>query len=211
MTSSSSSSASAGAAAPPSSALAHNPTSSVPSTSSSTSASALPPLVMQLILPRSLPSQAGWSTGPLIAQGAHAACAILALTADHPQTREYLSPEGLKGGMHKVVMQWPGKEKKQKKSGGQVEGQGGKKEEEEEGLEVLSERLSAARSEWEKRREERIRSADRAQGEEEEEEFPVHTMWIEQPDNIPTCIAIAPNRKPPALKKILNKCALFKG
>lgn len=27
-------------------------------------------------------------------------------------------------------------------------------------------------------------------------DFPEHHLWIEQPENIPTCIAIAPNRKP---------------
>lgn len=147
--------------------------------------------------------------------------------------------------MHKVVLQWPGKEKKKKKGSGTGVGaeagarQGVEEEEEqEEGLEELSARLSAARTEWEQRK------RSRGQGHEEEgeeEEFPVHTMWIEQPDNIPTCIAIAPNRKPPvsvprcqrmlargrgahrrrrlssldpfaqALKKILNKCALFRG
>lgn len=29
-----------------------------------------------------------------------------------------------------------------------------------------------------------------------EDVFPEHYLWIEQPENIPTCIAIAPNRKP---------------
>jgi hypothetical protein len=159
---------------------------------------------MQLILPRSLPNQPGWSTGPLIAQGAHAACAILALTSQHPLTREYLSPEGLRGGMHKVVLQWPGKEKKKKKQSSAAEGEGvGVGQEEEEGLEELSRRLSAARVEWEKRQQERTVSRDQDE-EEAEEEFPVHTMWVEQPDNIPTCIAIAPNRKPPVSEERIS-------
>lgn len=38
----------------------------------------------------------------------------------------------------------------------------------------------------------------------EGDEFPDHHLWIEQPENIPTCIAIAPNSKPPvrAPKKV---------
>ncbi|KDN35976.1 peptidyl-tRNA hydrolase II [Tilletiaria anomala UBC 951] len=45
----------------------------------------------------------------------------------------------------------------------------------------------------------------------EKERFPDHFLWIEQPENIPTVLAIAPNRKPQALKKILNKCSLLRG
>lgn len=43
----------------------------------------------------------------------------------------------------------------------------------------------------------------------EEEEFPDHVLWIEQPENIPTILAIAPNRRPAAIKKALNKCSLL--
>lgn len=45
---------------------------------------------------------------------------------------------------------------------------------------------------------------------EDEEEFPQHYLWIEMPENVPTCLALAPNRKPPALKKVLNKCSLLR-
>lgn len=45
---------------------------------------------------------------------------------------------------------------------------------------------------------------------EEKEAFPEHYLWVEQPEDIPTVLAMAPNRKPPALKKILNKCSLLR-
>lgn len=64
-------------------------------------------------------------------------------------------------------------------------------------LRELSARLTEARSKYEQH-----------QG--EEEEFPMHYLWIEQPENVPTCLAIAPNRKPAALKKILRPCTLLK-
>ena len=66
----------------------------------------------------------------------------------------------------------------------------------------LSEKLTAARREYE----------ERSKGEqgEEEEEFPQHYLWVEQPENTPTCLAIAPNRKPAALKKVLRSCTLLK-
>ena len=40
-----------------------------------------------------------------------------------------------------------------------------------------------------------------------------HHLWIEQPENIPTCLAIAPNRRDPKVKKALDKsgCRLWKG
>ncbi|KAN0061085.1 hypothetical protein ACQY0O_006820 [Thecaphora frezii] len=64
------------------------------------------------------------------------------------------------------------------------------------GLAALSQRLSDARIHWE------------TTG--EGEEVPLHYLWIEQPENVATCIAVAPNRKPPALKKVLNKCSLLR-
>ncbi|KAI0359613.1 peptidyl-tRNA hydrolase II [Trametes cingulata] len=41
---------------------------------------------------------------------------------------------------------------------------------------------------------------------------PYH-LWIEQPENVPTCLAIAPNRREPKIKKALDKagCRLWKG
>lgn len=44
---------------------------------------------------------------------------------------------------------------------------------------------------------------------EEEEEFPDHVLWMEQPENVPTVLALAPNHRPPLLKKVLNKCSLL--
>ncbi|KAF9647731.1 peptidyl-tRNA hydrolase II [Thelephora ganbajun] len=40
-----------------------------------------------------------------------------------------------------------------------------------------------------------------------------HHLWIEQPENIPTCLAVAPNRRNPKVKKALDKsgCKLWKG
>ena len=38
-------------------------------------------------------------------------------------------------------------------------------------------------------------------------------LWIEQPENIPTCLAVAPNKRDPKVKKALDKsgCRLWKG
>ncbi|KAE8209416.1 hypothetical protein CF327_g6595 [Tilletia walkeri] len=131
------------------------------------------PLVMQIIIDRPITKSADWNRGALIAQGAHAAIAIIAQTIDEPLTKEYISPANL-GNMHKVVLQAP-------KSGS---------------LADLSQRLFDAQ-----------RTAER---EEDELRFPKHHLWVEQPEGIPTAIALAPNRKPAALKKILDKCALLR-
>lgn len=32
-----------------------------------------------------------------------------------------------------------------------------------------------------------------------------HHLWIEQPENVPTCIALAPNRRENRIKKALDK------
>jgi len=38
-------------------------------------------------------------------------------------------------------------------------------------------------------------------------EVPIpHYLWIEQPENIPTCIALAPNRREKAIRRALDKC-----
>ncbi|SHO75681.1 Hypothetical protein MSYG_0013 [Malassezia sympodialis ATCC 42132] len=42
------------------------------------------------------------------------------------------------------------------------------------------------------------------------DEMPPYYLWHEQPENIPTCLAVAPNRKPECLKAILNKCTLLR-
>jgi len=40
-----------------------------------------------------------------------------------------------------------------------------------------------------------------------------HHLWIEQPEDVPTCLAVAPNRRDPRVKKALDKsgCRLWKG
>lgn len=40
--------------------------------------------------------------------------------------------------------------------------------------------------------------------------MPPHYLWTEQPENIPTCLAMAPNRKPAVLTDILKKCTLLR-
>lgn len=41
---------------------------------------------------------------------------------------------------------------------------------------------------------------------------PYH-LWVEQPENTPTCLAVAPNRREPRVKKALDKsgCRMWKG
>lgn len=51
---------------------------------------------------------------------------------------------------------------------------------------------------------------EESRGKEGEEEFPKHWLWVEQPEGVATCLAIAPNRKPAALKRILRVCSLLK-
>ncbi|OCH90612.1 hypothetical protein OBBRIDRAFT_793170 [Obba rivulosa] len=40
-----------------------------------------------------------------------------------------------------------------------------------------------------------------------------HHLWIEQPENVPTCLAFAPNTRENRVKKALDKtsCRLWKG
>ncbi|KAH9942186.1 peptidyl-tRNA hydrolase II [Epithele typhae] len=40
-----------------------------------------------------------------------------------------------------------------------------------------------------------------------------HHLWIEQPENVPTCLALAPNRRESKIKKALDKagCRLWQG
>lgn len=45
---------------------------------------------------------------------------------------------------------------------------------------------------------------------EKSEPLPPHYLWLEQPENIATCLAMAPNRKPEALTRILKKCTLLR-
>ncbi|KAH9944750.1 peptidyl-tRNA hydrolase II [Amylocystis lapponica] len=40
-----------------------------------------------------------------------------------------------------------------------------------------------------------------------------HHLWIEQPEGVPTCLALAPNRREPGIRKALDKtkCRMWKG
>lgn len=152
------------------------------SSSAPASAPAPVPLVMQLIVDGASSTSFGWPKGPWMAQSAHAAIAAIQTSFDSAATREYVSSANLES-MHKVTLQTPA-EGKAKMT-----------------LPQLSEKLTAARAEWEKTRNAASEDAD---------EFPRHFLWIEQPENVPTCLAIAPNRKPAALKKVLRPCTLLK-
>ncbi|CAO1619013.1 unnamed protein product [Parajaminaea phylloscopi] len=146
------------------------------------------PLVMQLIVNRSLIGTPGstWTLGPMMAQAAHAATAVTIKTlATSSATQEYVHEDNL-AEMHKVVLQPPSK-------GALTD------------LNALSRKLTEERDQWVREH----RGDDNVKGN-ADEEFPDHYLWIEQPENIPTCLAIAPNRKPAALKKILNKCSLLR-
>ncbi|KZP28504.1 peptidyl-tRNA hydrolase II [Athelia psychrophila] len=121
----------------------------------------LPPLVMQIIVRRDLLNEEGWGYGPLMAQTAHAATAVLHETRDRDETIQYLADLR---NMHKAVL---------------------------ETTDVTSLlRLSS------------LLASEASPG------FPVpHHLWIEQPENVPTCIAIAPNRKGnKIIRKALDKC-----
>lgn len=120
-----------------------------------------------------------------MAQAAHAAIAAIQISSSSTDTQEYISGSNLTS-MHKVVLQTPN------------EGKGKMS------LEELSEKLLEAEAKA---------NASGAQGtaeDGEDEVFPKHFLWVEQPENIATCLAIAPNRKPAALKKVLRACTLLK-
>ncbi|KZT54570.1 peptidyl-tRNA hydrolase II [Calocera cornea HHB12733] len=122
------------------------------------------PLVMQIVVRRDLMDVEKWGVGPLIAQGAHAATAVLYETRELPETQLYLADLP---NMRKVVLQTLDAAS----------------------LLKLSTLLSSANP-----------------------PVPHHT-WLEQPENIPTCIALAPNRREGAIKKALDKakCRLWQG
>ncbi|KAG9312185.1 peptidyl-tRNA hydrolase II [Chiua virens] len=145
----------------------HAPNTSVPNATSSASeqsSDAREPLVMQIVVRRDLFDKEKWGAGPLMAQAAHAATAVLHETRDRKETMDYLADLG---NMRKVVLQTPDTTTLQK-------------------LSVL---LSGA------------------------EPFPIlHHIWTEQPENIPTCIALAPNRREKLIRKALDKssCRLWR-
>lgn len=119
---------------------------------------------MHIILRRDLLSALGWGVGPLIAQGAHAATAVLQTTRDRPDTIAYLSDLP---NMRKVVLQTPTHDS----------------------LLRVSELLSAL-------------------------DPPVeHFVWVEMPEQEPTCVALAPNSRKKEVRKVLDKsgCKLWEG
>ncbi|KZO95229.1 peptidyl-tRNA hydrolase II [Calocera viscosa TUFC12733] len=122
------------------------------------------PLVMQIVVRRDLMDVEKWGVGPLIAQGAHAATAVLYETRELANTQLYLADLH---NMRKVVLQTPDADS----------------------LAKLSALLSNATP-----------------------AIP-HHMWLEQPENTPTCIALAPNRRESTIKKALDKakCRLWQG
>ncbi|KIM82563.1 hypothetical protein PILCRDRAFT_70728 [Piloderma croceum F 1598] len=56
-------------------------------------------------------------------------------------------------------------------------------------------------------------SSDKASNNASSEAPIPHYLWIEQPENTPTCIALAPNRRQKAIRRALDKCScrLWKG
>ncbi|KAK8864701.1 hypothetical protein IAR55_001953 [Kwoniella newhampshirensis] len=125
-------------------------------------------LVMQIIIRRDLLTVLSWPIGPLLAQSAHAATAVLHRYKDHPDVITYLEGEDGRGweGMRKVVMEVP----------------------DEAALRMMGEKLDGMTN-----------------------RIPYH-IWIEQPENTPTALALIPNKRPKALKKIMDEvgCDLFK-
>ena len=59
--------------------------------------------VMYIILRRDIASLPGWGTGPLIAQGAHAATACIWEFRDDPLVQTYMDKSNI-DRMHKVVL-----------------------------------------------------------------------------------------------------------
>ncbi|KAI5452317.1 hypothetical protein NCC49_000880 [Naganishia albida] len=114
-----------------------------------------PSLCMQVILRRDLLDVESWPVGPLIAQGSHAATALMHLYKDHQAMKDYT--EDWKH-MRKAILQTPT----------------------EETIRSLSEALSKAVPPIE------------------------HHLWIEEPENVPTALAIIPNKREKRLKKILD-------
>ncbi|WWD16986.1 hypothetical protein CI109_101422 [Kwoniella shandongensis] len=125
-------------------------------------------LVMQIIIRRDLLTVHSWPIGPLLAQSAHAATAVLHRYREHPDVRRYLEGDDGRGweGMRKVVMEVP-------------DGNA---------LKTMAEKLDEMNN-----------------------PIPYH-LWVEQPENTPTALALIPNKRPKALKKIMDEvgCELFK-
>ncbi|KAH9919394.1 uncharacterized protein B0H18DRAFT_1027893 [Fomitopsis serialis] len=143
-------------------------------------------------------STPGWGVGPLMAQTAHATAAVLHETRDLPETRAYL--DDLKN-MRKVSEPFI----EPVDRGSPVPSspcilksrrliiciilQAVLQVADRKGIEKLATLLSSA-------------------------DPPIpHHLWIEQPENEPSCLALAPNRRESRVKKALDKsgCRLWKG
>ncbi|SNX82745.1 uncharacterized protein MEPE_01451 [Melanopsichium pennsylvanicum] len=157
---------------------------------------------MQLIVDGESSTLFKWPKGSWMAQCAHASIAVIQLSLSTSiLTQEYIHPNNI-NSMHKVVLQTASSGKTKMN------------------LVQLSQKLSEVRNKYEEEianRQEKVserKGKGEGEGEREkqgeEEEFPQHWLWIEQPENIPTCLAIAPNRKPASLRKILRSCTLLK-
>ncbi|WRT66687.1 uncharacterized protein IL334_003647 [Kwoniella shivajii] len=123
-------------------------------------------LVMQIIVRRDLLAIHEWPIGPLLAQSAHAATAVLHKYKVHPDVMKYLEGEDGRGweGMRKVVMEVP----------------------DEDALRMVASKIDQLNN-----------------------PIPYH-IWIEQPENTPTALALIPNKRTKQLKKILDEhCVLF--
>lgn len=104
--------------------------------------------------------------GPMMAQAAHAATAVLVRSLEREDTQAYIAPENL-ASMHKIVLQTPKNIS----------------------LAALAEQLNE------------VGAAS---------PLPPHYLWVEEPEHLPTCLAVAPNRKPEALTRVLKKCTLLR-
>ncbi|KAL0245471.1 hypothetical protein I308_104601 [Cryptococcus tetragattii IND107] len=125
-------------------------------------------LVMQIIVRRDLLTEHNWPVGPLLAQSAHAATAVLHRFRDHPDVERYLQGEDGRGweGMRKVVLEV----------------------QDEAALKSLASKIDDMTN-------------------------PVgYHLWIEQPENIATALALVPNKRPKGLKRAFDEvgCELFK-
>ncbi|GHJ86668.1 hypothetical protein NliqN6_3070 [Naganishia liquefaciens] len=112
-------------------------------------------LTMQIIIRRDLLDVEKWPIGPLIAQGSHAATAIMHLQRENQAMKDYTADWK---HMRKAILQTP----------------------DEETIRSLSNALTNATPPIE------------------------HHLWIEEPENEPTALAILPNKREKRLKKILD-------
>ncbi|EGN92753.1 hypothetical protein SERLA73DRAFT_79321 [Serpula lacrymans var. lacrymans S7.3] len=139
------------------------------------------------LLARSLtcPQAENWGVGPLMAQVAHAATAVLHETRTRPETIAYLSD--LKN-MRKVVLQAPDLPS----------------------LLKLSSLLSAP-SPAPAPASNPPSSMATGTIDQPTQAIP-HHLWVEQPENIPTCLALAPNRREKPVRRALDKarCRLWR-